>query len=63
MKKSELRASKDSQGFYEVSKGCKIVWEGFAVNANEAKDLAIEFNDADSSEDGKRWDDANCEWV
>lgn len=42
MKKSELRASKDSQGFYEVTQYGRIVWEGYAESAAEAKSLAIE---------------------
>lgn len=42
MKKSELKASKDSQGFYEVTQYGKIVWEGYADSAAEAKSLAIE---------------------
>jgi len=42
MNKSELKASKDSQGFYEVTEHGRIVWEGYAESAKEAKELAIE---------------------
>jgi hypothetical protein len=41
MNKSDLRASKDSQGFYEVKEHGRIIWEGFAKSAKEAKELAI----------------------
>ena len=44
MTKSELKASKDSQGFYEVTYYGEIIWDGFAANAAEAKKLAIEYN-------------------
>ena len=49
MKKSELKASKDSQGFYEVCQFGKLAWDGFAVSASEAKDLAIEEEENKSS--------------
>lgn len=61
MKKSELRASKDSQGYYEVRHCGRIVWDGYADNANQAKDYAVENSEEESG--GMRWDDANCEWV
>ena len=44
MKKSELKTHKDSQGFYEVTYHGRIVWEGFAANAAEAKGYAMECN-------------------
>ena len=46
MTKSELKAHKDSQGFYEVTYYGEIIWDGFAANAAEAKKLAIEYNEA-----------------
>jgi hypothetical protein len=41
MTKSELRASKDSQGFYEVTCHGRIVLDGYFASANEAKDAAL----------------------
>lgn len=61
MKKSELRASKDSQGYYEVRYQGRIVWDGYAESASQAKEYVIE--NADEQVGAKRWDDANCEWV
>lgn len=51
MKKSDLKASKDSQGFYEVREYGRIVWEGFAESAKEAKELAIENYEAEHNHD------------
>jgi hypothetical protein len=64
MKKSELRASKDSQGFYEVRQGQygSIVWDGFATSANEAKDNAIEWADEEQTKEGFYWCDRDIEW-
>ena len=43
MKKNDLKAWKDSVGFYYVEdKNKQIVWEGWAKNANEAKENAID---------------------
>ena len=43
MEKKDLKATKDSQGYYEVTEGGRIVWDGFALSANNAKNQAIEF--------------------
>ena len=46
MNKKDLKATKDSQGYYEVTEfGC-IVWDGYADSAKEAKESAIDlYND------------------
>lgn len=49
MEKKELRASKDTQGFYEVTFHGVIVWEGFADSAKEAKENAISENESYSN--------------
>ena len=44
MKKSELRATKDSDGEYTVTtKYGTVIAEVYAANANEAKEAAIEY--------------------
>lgn len=45
MEKNELRASRDSQGFYEVTLHGVIVWDGFADSSKEAKENAISENE------------------
>ena len=42
MNMKDLKATKDSQGFYEVWEFGRIVWDGYAESAREAKKLAIE---------------------
>ena len=51
IKKSELKASKDSQGYYEVRHFGRIIWDGCADSASEAKNLAIEFKEKNKRTD------------
>lgn len=62
MEKKDLKASKDSQGFYIVEEFGRVVWDGFAANANEAKSLAMENANSEMIQDGKYWCDRDLEW-
>jgi len=46
MNKKDLKAIKDSQGYYEVVEFGRIVWDGYADSAKEAKESAIDFYEA-----------------
>ena len=47
MRKGDLKASKDSQGFYTVTEHGHAVWEGFADSAAEAKEHAVQYHHAE----------------